>query len=316
MLDVITMGESMVMMIAEQAGPLECATTFSRHLAGAESNVAIGLARLGHKSGWISAVGEDPFGTYVLDTICGEGVDNSAVVVLPSYPTGLLIKEQKDVGDPKVYYYRRGSAASHYSADLVPKNYFDKAKILHITGIFPALSEITRQTLLQIIRHAKKCGLLISFDPNVRLQLWSKAEARKTLLEISEMSDVILPGVAEAELLLGTSDWSTVASSFHEKGNQYVVMKNGPDGAYYSVKGGSSGYEKGFKVERVVDTVGAGDGFAVGVLSGILDQLPIHQAVARGNAIGSLAVTVRGDYDGYPSRERLSEYLTMHARKQ
>jgi 2-dehydro-3-deoxygluconokinase len=309
---VITIGESMVLMVADTGDPLESVTSFSRYIAGAESNVAIGLARLGHQAGWISAIGDDPFGTYLRNTIRGEGVDTSQVVVLPQYPTGLMVKERTDVGDPQVFYYRKGSAASHLSADLLQKEYFANAKILHLTGIFPALSSTTKDTLFTAIKIAKQQGMMISFDPNIRFKLWGADEAKETLLRIAELSDLILPGVKEAEFLLGTQEWEKISGYFHEKGNRYVVMKNGSDGAFYSVQeeqGIKKGYEKGFKVSKVVDTVGAGDGFAVGVLSGILEGLPIHEAVKRGNAIGSLAVCVRGDCDGYPDKKKLEKYL-------
>jgi 2-dehydro-3-deoxygluconokinase len=313
--EIITIGESMVMMVAEQSDPLQFVTSFTRKIAGAESNVAIGLARLGHQVGWISSVGDDPFGTYVRNTIRGEGIDTSLVTVLHNAPTGLLVKERNDSGDPKVYYYRAGSAAAnHMSPAMLQESYFDNAKILHITGILPALSANTRETIFAAIAIAKRKGLLISFDPNVRLQLWKAADARKTLLEIAHLSDLILPGLTEAELLIGTSDWEEVAKLFHAQGNRYVIMKNGSEGAYYSAqdKSGSiaEGYEQGFKVAQVVDTVGAGDGFAVGVLSGILEGLSLQESVKRGNAIGSLAVMVRGDADGYPTRDQLDEYVT------
>lgn len=312
--DVITIGESMVMLIANQGDPLEFVSEFSRHLAGAESNVAIGLARLGHEAGWISSIGNDPFGTYIRNTIRGEGVDTSAVTVSSVYPTGMLIKERNDTGDPQVYYYRRDSAAANLTPDMLNESYFDNGKILHITGIFPALSSKSKEALFAALKIAKRQGLMISFDPNIRLKLWSAEEARATLLEIAAMSDLILPGLHEAELLVGTTKWETVSKFFHEKGNKFVIMKNGADGAYYSIReeDGSitEGYEKGFKVSKVVDTVGAGDGFAVGVLSAMREGLSFGQAVKRGNAIGSMAVMVRGDSDGYPTRKKLEDYLS------
>jgi len=137
---VITIGESMALMIAEQSGPLEFVTSFTRKVAGAESNVAIGLSRLSHQTGWISSIGDDPFGTYIRNTIRGEGVDTSLVTVSSSYRTGMMIKEQSDIGDPKIYYYRENSAASHMSPSVLADSYFDNTKILHITGIFPMLS--------------------------------------------------------------------------------------------------------------------------------------------------------------------------------
>jgi len=312
--EIITIGESMVMLIANQGDPLEFVSNFSRHVAGAESNVAIGLARLGHQAGWISSIGNDPFGTYIRNSIRGEGVDTSSVVVSTVHPTGLLVKERNDGGDPQVYYYRQHSAASHFSPDMLQESYFDQGKILHITGIFPALSATSKATLFAAIKIAKSRGMMISFDPNIRLKLWTAEEAKATLLEIATLSDLILPGLHEAELLVGTTKWETVAKFFHDKGNKFVIMKNGAKGAYYSIQAedGSinEGYEEGFMVSKVVDTVGAGDGFAVGVLSAMREGLPFEKAVQRGNAIGAMAVMVRGDSDGYPTRKKLEDYLS------
>lgn len=315
--EVITIGESLVMMVADQSDSLQFVSSYTRKIAGAESNVAIGLARLGHEVGWISAIGDDPFGTYIRNTIRGEGVDTSQVRVLSEYPTALLVKELNEIGDPKVFYYRKGSAASHIKPDILNEAYFNDAKLLHVTGIFPALSDNTRETLLATIKLAKQKGMMVSFDPNIRLQLWSKEDARKTLLEIAEMSDLILPGQAEGEILVGTRDWEEIACFFHEKGNKYVVVKNA-EGAYYSIQDSkgkiTAGHEQGFKVSRVVDTVGAGDGFAVGTLSGILEGLSLKDSIARGNAIGSLAVTVKGDVEGYPTKRQLDDYVDNYRR--
>ena len=310
---ILTLGESMVMMVADQSDSLQFVTSYTRKIAGAESNVAIGLARLGHDVGWISAIGDDPFGTYIRNTIRGEGVDTCQVQIIPNYPTGMLVKERNEIGDPKVFYYRRGSAASHITSDMLDEKYFDDTKILHITGIFPALSENCRDTLLRAVKVAKDKGAIVTFDPNIRLKLWNKEEARAALLKLASLSDLIMPGRKEAEILIGTGDWEKVKEYFHNAGNRYIVMKDGPDGAFYSHQEGSkvveAGYAKGFPVRRVVDTVGAGDGFAVGILSALMEGLSLKQAVTRGNAIGSLAVTVQGDVEGYPTRRQLEEYL-------
>jgi len=208
-----------------------------------------------------------------------------------------------------------GSAASYLTPDILQEKYFSGAKLFHMTGIFPALSDTCRETLLAAVAMAKRQGLLVTFDPNIRLQLWPKGQAVSTLLQFAALSDLIMPGKKEAEMLLGTGDWEQVAATFHEYGNRYVVMKDGPDGAYYSYqeKGHvvERGYEQGFPVQRVVDTVGAGDGFAVGVISALMDGLSLREAVVRGNAIGSMAVMVKGDAEGYPTRRQLTEYLKI-----
>lgn len=315
--NVITIGESMIMMVADQTDSLQFVTNYTRKIAGAESNVAIALARLGHSVGWISSLGDDPFGRYIRNTIRGEGVDTSLVTFTEDHQTGLLVKELNEAGDPKVYYYRKNSAASKTTDEILSDEYFEGAKILHLTGIFPALSESCRKTVFCAIEKAKSNGMLVSFDPNIRTQLWAEADARKTLLQIAELSDLILPGIAEARILTGTTEWSAVADFFHARGNRFVIMKNGPDGAYFSahLKDGTieSGYQKGFPVKSVVDTVGAGDGFAAGVLSGILEKLPLQECVMRGTAIGAMAVRVRGDVEGYPTGRRLLEFIKENA---
>lgn len=310
--EVITIGESMVMMVADQSDSLQFVTNYSRKIAGADSNVAIGLSRVGHQVGWISSLGQDPFGIYIRNTIRGEGVDTSQVIFSDHYPTGLLVKELNEVGDPKVYYYRKGSAASQYQPENLDENYFSSAKLLHITGIFPALGENCFNTTLSAIGMAKRQGATVSFDPNIRLQLWNRQQAKETLMKIAAETDLILPGLAEAEIMTGVSDFDKVSEIFHDMGNKYVVMKDGVRGTYYSFKdetGVKVGYAKAFSVNRVIDTVGAGDGFAVGVISGLLEGYSLHESVIRGNAIGSLAVMVKGDVEGYPTKIQLEEYL-------
>ena len=138
-LDVVTLGESMVLLLAEQPGPMREATTFRRFVAGAESNLAIGLSRLGHAAGWFSRVGDDEFGRALVFRIRGEGVDTSHVISDPTAPTGLVIRERREVGPIEQVYYRRGSAASRLSPADLDLTYLSGARFLHLTGITPAL---------------------------------------------------------------------------------------------------------------------------------------------------------------------------------
>src|SRR5919199_2306027 len=139
-LDVVSLGETMVLLVAEQPGPLREATTFRRHVAGAESNVAIGVVRLGHSAGWISRVGDDEFGRAVVFRVRGEGVDTSRVVHDPRARTGVFFRERRESGPIEVVYYRADSAASRLApADLDPE-YIGSAPLPHLTGVPPALS--------------------------------------------------------------------------------------------------------------------------------------------------------------------------------
>ena len=154
-------------------GPLRYIHHFEKRIGGAESNVCIGLARLGHSAGWVSRVGDDEFGRFVVSAIRAEGVDVSQVRVDPEAPTAVYFKERRAFGGGQVYYYRRGSAASRLSPEDLDPEYIRSAKVLMGSGITPALSPSCRETLEVAVTTAKEAGRLFVFDPNLRLKLWS-----------------------------------------------------------------------------------------------------------------------------------------------
>lgn len=124
---------------------------FQKRLAGSESNVAIGLSRLGYSSGWISRVGNDEFGRFVIREVRAEGVDVSRVRIDPDYPTGIIFKDIREGNETKVYYYRKGSTASFMSPEDIDSEYLGSSKIFHITGITPALSASCLDTMWEAI---------------------------------------------------------------------------------------------------------------------------------------------------------------------
>ncbi|OPJ61944.1 sugar kinase [Clostridium oryzae] len=308
--DVVTFGEAMCMLIAEKTGDLIDVEKFSRNMAGAETNVAIGLARLGLKSGWVSRLGNDIFGTYIIRTLKQEGVDISNVRLIDSNSTGFLFKSKTLKGDPHVEYFRKYSACSTMSIEDYNEQYFSSFKHLHVTGISIALSQSVKEFAEFAMKNMKNKGKSISFDPNLRLSLWNnEKEMVRAINSFAEDADIILPGISEGKILTGYNSAEDIAKFYLDKGLKVVVVKTGKEGAYYDT-GKESGFVPGYKVEKVVDTVGAGDGFAVGVISGLLEKLPITEAVRRGNAIGSLAVMSEGDKDGLPTREQLNRYMS------
>lgn len=309
-LDVVTFGEAMAMFIANKPGALHEIDQFTRELAGAETNVAIGLARLGLKSGYASKVGNDAFGRFIIDRLKTETVDTAHIFTDEQFPTGFQIKSKVTTGDPEVEYFRKGSAASHLNIDDFHEEYFQSANLLHMTGIPLALSEETRAFAKHVQSVMKKSSHPISFDTNLRPTLWkSQAEMIEQINEVAFGSDYVLPGITEGEILTGYKEPRDIASFYLDKGVKLVVIKLGAEGAFYKSTD-EEGTVPGFLVEKVVDTVGAGDGFAVGVISGIIEGLPIREAVLRGNAIGALAVQSPGDNDGYPTKSELQEFIT------
>lgn len=310
--EILAFGEAMTLFVADTPGALPDIERFQRGIAGADTNVAIGLARLGFHVGWLSRVGDDSFGTYIRQTLEREGLDCRYMTADPDHSTGLVFKERAEGGtDPRVEYFRRGSAASHLSADDAAQVDFSAARHLHATGIPPAVSASCRELSWHMLEQARANGASISFDPNLRPSLWaSEREMCETLNAMAAKADWVLPGLAEGRLLTGHEDPHDIADFYLERGAKAVVIKLGPEGSYY--RGVLGEHEEsftvhGFEVTEVVDTVGAGDGFAVGVISALLDGLSPREAVRRGNLIGAQAVQVRGDMEGLPNRSRLAE---------
>ncbi|MGH8782626.1 sugar kinase [Paraburkholderia sp.] len=305
-LDVVTYGEAMAMFVANEPGPLADVGQFTKRVAGADLNVAIGLSRLGFNVGWMSRVGRDSFGDYVRATLSRERIDQRRVTTDERYPTGFQLKSKNDDGsDPAIEYFRKGSAASHLSLHDYDAAYVLGARHLHLTGVAPALSVSSRELAFHLAREMRAAGRTISFDPNLRPTLWPSREAMVAALnELASLADWVLPGLGEGEILTGHTRPDDIARFYLDRGARGVIVKLGPQGAYFRTAD-SEGTVAAQPVERVVDTVGAGDGFAVGVVSALLEGRSLTEAVARGNRIGGFAIQVIGDSEGLPTRAEL-----------
>ncbi|WP_343743087.1 sugar kinase [Herbaspirillum huttiense] len=305
-LDVVTWGEALALLVADEVGPFEEVEKYTRRLAGAETNVAIGLARLGLKVGWASRVGNDAFGRFIRKRVAQEGVEVSRVLTDMEFRTAIQLKAKAvDGADPAIEYYRKGSAASHLSLEDFDPAYFGAARHLHATGIAPALSPTTMAFAHHAMEFMRAQGKTISFDPNLRPMLWPSREVMAQQLNaLAFKADWVLPGLSEGTLLTGYEDPHAIAGFYLERGVKMVVIKLGAAGAYWRNSEGE-GRVAGVPVKEVVDTVGAGDGFAVGVISGMLEGLPVPEAVMRGNRIGAFAIQVVGDMEGLPTRAEL-----------
>jgi 2-dehydro-3-deoxygluconokinase len=309
--DVVTMGEAMALFVTEPALPLRSARTFWRSIAGAESNVAIGLCRLGHSAGWIGRVGDDPLGHALLDTLRGEGVDVSRAVVDASAPTGVLIRDRHAERPIHVIYHRRGSAGSRLDVTDVDVDYLAGAAVVHLTGITPALSASARAAVTHAAAAARSRGVDVCLDPNLRLKLWSGAEAAGVLPDLARHASVVLAGADEAMLLAGAHDERAAARWFLDHGVPLVVLKRGARGAW-ATDGDQEWACEAFPV-TTVDVVGAGDAFAAGFLSARLAGAGVQRCLETGNAAGALCTQVPGDIEGLPTRADLDALLDGHA---
>ena len=304
-IDILSFGETMAMFVAEQTGDLAQVAQFHKRIAGADSNVAIGLSRLGFKVAWLSRVGDDSLGRFVVDTLKHEGLDCRHVAVDSLHPTGFQFKSREEAGaDPQVEYFRKGSAASHLSVAAISPTLLN-ARHLHATGIPPALSEATRELSVALMTQMRKAGRSVSFDPNLRPSLWPSQQTMiREINALAGLADWVLPGLGEGRLLTGFDDPADIAAFYLDRGAEAVAIKLGADGAYYRTQL-DQGFVAAVPVEKVVDTVGAGDGFAVGMISALLENLSFPEAVQRGNWIGSRAVQSRGDMEGLPTRSEI-----------
>jgi 2-dehydro-3-deoxygluconokinase len=312
--EVLTFGEAMAMFVAGTPGSLDEVEHYSRSLAGAETNVATGLARLGHSTGWIGRVGDDPFGRFIHTALSSTGIDTAHVTVDPQAPTGFQIKSHAGGGDPEVVYFRKNSAGSRLAWDPALESYIGGARHLHVTGIPLALSPSTRDFAFRAVRVARDHGVTISFDTNLRPVLWpSTQEMIDVTHQMVALADIVLPGASEGQVLLGTKDPIEIGHSYLDMGASTVIVKDGGQGATVVTR--QEVLHRNVFPVRVVDTVGAGDGFAAGYISGTLDRLSTRGCLRRAAAVGAMATTSPGDRDGLPNRIELTTFLQDRSRR-
>jgi len=309
MFEVITLGECMAVLYPTEPIPLDRAATLALDIAGAEANLAIGLSRLGHRVQFLGRVGADPFGQRIRLRLQAEGVDTSSLLTDIEAPTGVFFREWLPDGARRVFYYRRHSAASHLAPQDIAPETFAGVRVVHLTGITPALGASCAATVEHVIELAHAAGALVSFDPNYRAKLWDIETARKTLLPMMERADMLLIGHEDAEALFGI-DAEAEGSRFEEDilqrgvafGAQIVVLKRAERGVCARAGGAYSEIPAEI-VSPVVDPVGAGDGFNAGFLSGWLRGASLESSLRLGARIGAAAVATLGDYAGYPRLE-------------
>jgi 2-dehydro-3-deoxygluconokinase len=315
--EVVTFGETMAAMRGR--GPLRLGGTLTLSVAGAETNVAIGLARLGHRVAWAGRVGDDELGALVLRTLRAENVDVSGAVTDRARPTGLILFERRTADVTRVQYYRSGSAGSGLEpADLLPllapapapgdKQPGGKHKqgILHMTGITPALGPSAAKAARSGAERARQAGRLVSFDVNYRSRLWSVEDAGTALGPLAAAASIVFGSAQELALL--AADPATAPQAAADEllglGVRAVVLKRGVHGATAYTADGETSVPA--RAVRAVDVIGAGDAFVAGYLSGVLDGLDTDGRLRRAAAVSAFAVSSAGDWEGLPTRTELS----------
>lgn len=303
MTDVVAIGESLGLYRANGIGPLApgAATTFS--FAGAESNVSIALARLGHAVALSGRIGDDTIGHVIEKQLRAEGIDLAGLVVDPEAPTAFMLRHPRTADRISVSYYRHGSAGSRLNRADLDEDAIRAAKVVHTTGITLAVSPSARDAAEYAVKLARAGGVTVSLDINHRSRLWSREEARQTLHSLIDQVDVVFGSEEELQLLTDETRPEDIAAAVRDLGPAEVVVKRGEHGAVGWVD------EEIISVPAVrvtsVDPVGAGDAFVAGYLSARLDGLDPLDRLRRAAACGAFAVSVPGDWEGLPRRREL-----------
>lgn len=302
--DVLTLGETMAALRAH--APLKLGGSLDISIAGAESNVAIGLARLGHHSAWAGRVGPDTLGQFVLRIFRAEGVDTSDTQVDDAAPTGMIIFEPSVAGLSRVHYRRAGSAGSHLRFGDIDAALARGPRVVHLTGITPALSAGAAECVAEAARRAKRNSITITLDINYRSQLWGPASARAALTPLSRDADVVIASPNELALIAPSGESvEAQAAAVLREGPRRVVVKDGVRGAWSFSEDGQPLHIPARRV-TAVDTVGAGDAFTAGYLSALLDGADESERLHRAATVAAFAVSGRGDWESLPTRDELS----------
>jgi 2-dehydro-3-deoxygluconokinase len=307
-LDVLSIGEALGLLVPEAPGKLAHVRDLRLGFGGAESNVAIGVARLGGAAGWAGRVGSDGIGELILREIRAEGVEVNAAID-ENAATALMLKERPRPGASRVSYYRSVQAGSRLTAADIPEGLVERARILHVTGISAGLGEGPLSAVHAAIDRAQAAGVLVSFDVNHRSALWRDGrDPAAAYRALAARADIVFAGDDEAALFTGVTEPQAQLDAIRALGSGCAVIKLGADGAIAS-EADEQVNRDALRVD-VVDTVGAGDAFVAGWLAETALGSSLEGRIDTAIACGALACTVDGDWEAAPTRADLA---ALHA---
>jgi 2-dehydro-3-deoxygluconokinase len=306
--ELVAFGEALIAFVAHPVGPLHEARHFSVHVAGAESNVAIGVARLGHRVSFAGRTGDDAFGSMIVRRLLAESVAIDHLVRDGVAPTGLLFRNLREFPPPEVAYRRTGSAGSRLAPDDVRAALegLRPGTVVHVSGVTPALSESCMAAVSVLAETAQARELQLFVDVNYRTRLWNTDEAAPVLRNLVASASIVTASQHEAALLTGQDNAADAAAALVGLGPRIVVIRDDALGAV-----ASTGTHKppivvpGQVARRAVDAVGAGDAFNAGLIASLLEDQSLPDAIANAHLCGAAAVGVIGDIEGLPTRREL-----------
>lgn len=313
---VACLGELLIDFIAEETGSLAVAKSFRRYPGGAPANVAVGIARLGVASGFIGKVGADTFGNFLISVLKQNNVDTSAIIQTPKAPTALAFVSRSVSGDRDFLFYRNPCADLLLSKTELPHAWFNQLEFLHVGGV-SLTREPSRHATIHAAKLARQQGAKVTFDPNLRLDLWADGidECRKVAHNLLGYVNIFLPSREELLELMAVADLNEAIALAHKYGPSIICVKMGPEGSLVSVKEQKSDFrqfhQRPFTV-NVVDTTGAGDGYDAGLIVGLVRGLSLEEAVLKGTAVASSVITKMGAMTALPTSAELAHFLRKH----
>ena len=304
--DVITFGEAMVRLSPPSFKRIEQADSLDLQVGGAELNTAVGLARLGRSTAWVSRLTRNPLGRLIANRAREAGVSTDHVVWTDEDRVGLYFLEFG--ASPRasgVLYDRKSSAIAAVRPGQVPwGKVFEGARWFHVTGITPALSPTAAEATREALQAARAAGVKTSIDLNYRVKLWSTAEAGRWMSEFMRTCDVLVTTEEDTERVFGITgkDYEEVAARVAARFPLQVVaitLRENPlvwrnSWTAIAYQGGKVHRTRGYEVE-IVDRLGAGDSFAAGLIHGLLDG-DLQKGLDYGVAASAIKHSIPGDF--------------------
>ncbi|MHA1932269.1 MAG: carbohydrate kinase family protein, partial [Promethearchaeota archaeon] len=297
--------------IAEKSGlPLEHQITFERYAGGAPANFAVGVKHLGLSSGMITKVGDDFFGRFLIKTLKDKEVDISQIKITNEYKTALAFVGLDENKSPSFSFYRSPCADIMLNEEEIDEDYIKSAQLL-MCGTVSMADEPARSAIFKAIKYAKKYGLQVACDPNLREDLWHFKDPREHLFKVLKNTDIFLPSISEAELITGEKGEKALENIL-ELGPSIVGVTRGADGSTILTKNEKFSAPS-YKV-KVVDTTGAGDAWAAGIVTGLLTNMPLSEIPYFANAISALKITRKGAMN-VPNRKEVEDFIKKIKKK-
>jgi len=309
---VISIGEVLIDFISEELGTINNVKGFQKCPGGAPANFAVGLARLGVNIAFIGKVGDDPFGEYLLNVLKNEKVNTENVIkAQKNERTALAFVSLDEDAERDFVFYRKNAADLQFTEKELKVDYLVNAKYIHF-GTVSLTEEPSRTATISAIERCREAGGKSCFDPNLRLDLWENLETFREIIDkVLKKTDIMYPSLEELKIILQREDveeQEAIDLIMEKYPIDIVALKRGKEGCLIKKREDFFLTIPAFEV-HVLDTTGAGDGFNVGFIFGLIEEKSIEEAGIIGNAVGALVIQKKGAMTSLPSREELQEFL-------